>query len=141
MLVVHRSSAKIASTSIRSPSVRRSSLSVPATRSVRLVGCGVSRCLREKASRRRVSSAARSPDAAMFLSCSCWSRDRLSASCSSSTLAMMTIRILLKSCATPPVSWPTASIFCDWRSISSVASLSVTSSRAQATPQAAPDVS
>ncbi len=26
---------------------------------------------------------------------------------------------LLKSCATPPVNWPTASIFCDWRSASS----------------------
>ncbi len=26
---------------------------------------------------------------------------------------------LLKSCATPPVSWPTASIFCDCRSASS----------------------
>ncbi len=31
----------------------------------------------------------------------------------------MTVSRLLKSCATPPVSWPTASIFCDWRSRSS----------------------
>ena len=29
------------------------------------------------------------------------------------------VRRLLKSCATPPVSWPIASIFCDWRSTSS----------------------
>ena len=27
---------------------------------------------------------------------------------------MITCRMLLKSCAMPPVSWPTASIFCDW---------------------------
>ena len=29
---------------------------------------------------------------------------------------MTTVSRLLKSCATPPVSWPTASIFCAWRS-------------------------
>ena len=28
----------------------------------------------------------------------------------------MACSMLLKSCAMPPVSWPTASIFCDWRS-------------------------
>ena len=27
----------------------------------------------------------------------------------------MMVSRLLKSCATPPVSWPTASIFCAWR--------------------------
>ena len=32
----------------------------------------------------------------------------------------MTVSRLLKSCATPPVSWPIASIFCAWRSASSV---------------------
>ena len=32
----------------------------------------------------------------------------------------MPVSRLLKSCAMPPVSWPTASIFCDWRSASSV---------------------
>jgi hypothetical protein len=31
----------------------------------------------------------------------------------------ITMRRLLKSCATPPVSWPMASIFCAWRSTSS----------------------
>ena len=31
---------------------------------------------------------------------------------------------LLKSCAMPPVSWPMASILCDWRSCSSVRSRS-----------------
>ena len=38
---------------------------------------------------------------------------------SSSSEPMMPVRRLLKSCAMPPVSWPTASIFCDWRSASS----------------------
>ena len=32
---------------------------------------------------------------------------------------MMAVRILLKSCATPPASEPMASIFCEWRSCSS----------------------
>ncbi|KRC17935.1 hypothetical protein ASE31_28480 [Acidovorax sp. Root217] len=32
---------------------------------------------------------------------------------------MMPCSRLLKSCAMPPVSWPTASIFCAWRSASS----------------------
>ena len=33
----------------------------------------------------------------------------------------MPVSRLLKSCAMPPVSWPTASIFCAWRSASSAA--------------------
>ena len=41
-------------------------------------------------------------------------RDR-SRSSRTSRLAMMTIRMLLKSWATPPVSWPIASIFTAWR--------------------------
>ena len=36
----------------------------------------------------------------------------------------MTVSRLLKSCAIPPVSWPTASIFCDWRSWSPTSSCS-----------------
>ena len=40
--------------------------------------------------------------------------------CISSRLPMMPASRLLKSCARPPVSWPTASIFCAWRSASSV---------------------
>ena len=42
---------------------------------------------------------------------------------------MMAVSRLLKSCAMPPVSRPTASIFCDWRSASSVASRRAISSR------------
>ena len=47
-----------------------------------------------------------------------------------SRLPMMIVSKLLKSCATPPVSWPTASTFCDWRnrySISSRSEISVSS--------------
>ena len=38
---------------------------------------------------------------------------------SSSACPRITVRWLLKSCAIPPASWPTASIFCDWRARSS----------------------
>ncbi len=38
-----------------------------------------------------------------------------------SRLPMMIVRRLLKSCAMPPVSCPTASIFCAWRSVASAA--------------------
>ena len=37
-----------------------------------------------------------------------------------SALASMIVRMLLKSCAMPPVSWPTASIFCACKSCSLV---------------------
>ena len=45
----------------------------------------------------------------------------------SSALPMITASRLLKSCATPPVSWPIASIFCAWRSCASSCSRSVRS--------------
>ena len=41
---------------------------------------------------------------------------------------MMMVSRLLKSWAMPPVSWPIACIFCDWRNCSSMARRSVTSS-------------
>ena len=55
--------------------------------------------------------------------------DRRAASCISSRSAapMMLIRMLLKSCATPPASRPIASSFCDCRSCSSSARRSVMS--------------
>ena len=46
---------------------------------------------------------------------------------SRSAAPMMLIRMLLKSCATPPASRPIASSFCDWRSCSSSARRSVMS--------------
>lgn len=56
--------------------------------------------------------------ATMYLSTSLrrpWVRRRLI----SSSAPEIPASRLLKSCARPPVSWPTASIFCDWRSCSS----------------------
>ncbi len=50
-------------------------------------------------------------------------------SAASRALPMMTVSRLLKSCATPPVSWPTASIFCAWRSCASASRSAVTSRR------------
>ena len=44
-----------------------------------------------------------------------------------SMLPRMTVSMLLKSCAMPPDSRPTASIFCAWRSACSVASRRLTS--------------
>ena len=57
--------------------------------------------------RRRAPPAAAKP---LSFSSSCGSR-----SCSA-VLPRMTVRMLLKSCATPAASRPTASIFCAWRS-------------------------
>ena len=50
----------------------------------------------------------------------------------------MIVSRLLKSCATPPVSWPTASIFWDWRSASSAWRRSVMSTASGSTPVMAP---
>ena len=49
------------------------------------------------------------------------------ASASRSMVPVMTVSMLLKSCAMPPVSWPTASIFWDCRLRSSAAIVSVRS--------------
>ena len=88
--------------------------------------CGSSGWRREKASRRWVSVAARSAPTRALPSARTirgspasptWRR-------AASTLPVMTVSRLLKSWAMPPVSWPTASIFCDWRSASSACSRS-----------------
>ena len=86
-------------------------------------GLGSSGCRREKASRRWVSAAARLADVTAPIDDSAGSRSsRPSASrfCARSSDPTMPCSRLLKSWAMPPVSWPTASIFCDWRSASSV---------------------
>ena len=46
----------------------------------------------------------------------------------------MTWRMLLKSCAMPPVSWPVASIFWPWRSAISSRSFSVMSTQRTTAP-------
>ena len=47
---------------------------------------------------------------------------------------MMIASRLLKSCARPPVSWPTASIFCEWRNCSRWVSASRRSVRSRTMP-------
>src|ERR1700733_12291648 len=87
-----------------------------------------SNCLRLKASNRRVSVAARS--AACWIECtlSCSGPSLSNSSSNTSVYPLITISRLLKSCATPPASLPTASIFCAWRSCSSSCRRSVMSS-------------
>ena len=102
------------------------------------IACGANVCWRENASKRLVNVTARCAP------CTAISRPRTirAAAADGGTSAMYrpimssppitTVSRLLKSCATPPVSWPTASIFCAWRSDSSAfwrASFSASSSR------------
>ena len=83
---------------------------------------GLSACLREKASSWRVRSEARCDGLADLARGGSATRGvELLLLLRASALARITIRMLLKSCAMPPVSWPTASIFCDWRSCSATA--------------------
>ena len=101
--------------SMRGPSVGATSASSTGRRSCSDSTSGCSGCRRAKASNWRVS---RSPEVtARPMAASC----RLPASDGSTRrsrcrLLLMTISRLLKSCATPPVSRPSASSFCTWRS-------------------------
>ena len=76
--------------------------------------CGRNVCLRENASSCRTSVAAR---VAFCLICMMSWNDGSVGLCALSrkSLAIMIAdSTLLKSCAMPPASWPTMSIFCDW---------------------------
>ena len=98
--------------SMRGPSVGATSASSIGRRSCSDSTSGCSGCRRAKASSWRVS---RSPDATarpMAASCRLPSSDG-SPRRSRCRLLLMTISRLLKSCATPPVSRPSASSFCD----------------------------
>ena len=99
-----------------SPMVRRSMVAERVTISLSSMLRACSGCLRANASMRWVSCAPR--EAASSIACTIGASfgSLPTESVSSSVMPMMTVRMLLKSCATPPVSWPTASIFCDWRS-------------------------
>ena len=104
---------------------RRRNSQMPPTSLLASIDFGSSGCWRENASSRLVSVAARrTPSSAMSLprTMRAVAGEASSAgSCRpimSSPPSMMVSR-LLKSCATPPVSWPTASIFCACRSGSS----------------------
>ena len=81
---------------------------------------------RAKDSRRRVSAAARVAPSIALLRCIITSRrGPLRRRSARSMPPTTTASMLLKSCAMPPVSWPTASIFWTWRSWASAASRSL----------------
>ena len=113
-----------------SPRVRRSRSDMPVTRrvdgdrsSARAAGCARRRAGDGRAARRARRRAA--PTLASRSSAGSLRSARRR--CSDSILPVMTVSRLLKSCAMPPVSWPIASIFCAWRSRSSLARRSVMS--------------
>ncbi len=87
--------------------------------------CGSSACWREKASSRLVRVAARCAPCSAISLARVMRATAADGGRSGSWRPIMSrppstmVRRLLKSCATPPVSWPTASIFCAWRSDSS----------------------
>ena len=123
----HASSSNTNSISTCSPSVRCSSFAVSMISVLTSVSFGSSGCLRANASRCWVRSAPREAASSIIrvMAASCGSP--LTASARISIVPVMTVRMLLKSCAMPPVSWPTASIFSACLIRSSAAILSVRS--------------
>ena len=122
-----RFSSSFVSTRIARPSVARSRSPMPRTTWFRSTSTGVSACLRENASNWRTRSAPRPAVCRIIASrraCAGWSPNRL---CSISALPVIDASRLLKSCATPAVSRPTAAMVCAWRSRSSVCRRAVTS--------------
>ncbi len=77
---------------------------------------GLSCWRREKARSWRVRLRPRSAACRTAFSCRCCRGSFSSLRASMSMLPRITVSRLLKSCATPPVSWPTASIFWAWAS-------------------------
>ena len=116
----HRSGASAMRISMSSRRVRQSMRCIESIRRLQLICDGCSICRRLNASSRRVSSAPRSP-AVAIMSAACFRSGRaLRAMLRVSALPTTTVRRLLKSCASPPESWPTASIFWACASCSSV---------------------
>src|SRR5580704_87661 len=104
--------------SISSPSSTGIILFTSAITAFKSSTCGCSTCMRLNASSCRVSAVARS---AAFFTCitlCCTGLKLPSFSSSKSLCPLITVSKLLKSCATPPASLPTASIFCECLSCS-----------------------
>ena len=80
----------------------------------RSIDLGCSTCRRLKASSWRVSVAARVAASRIWMMSSRRASLGSVPSSSSSTLQLIAVSRLLKSCAMPPASCPTASSFCDW---------------------------
>ena len=106
-----------------SPISRRSIGSTPRTTRVQVEHLGLEHLLRLNASSCRVSRAARSRRVVRSPRASSRTARRVGQRVEREARvpAVMTVSRLLKSCATPPASWPTASIFCDCRSCASSA--------------------
>jgi len=114
--------------SILAGKVRLSSSAMSRASSVTSTMVGDSVCWRAKASRLRVSVPPRWAASSAGLSRRSNSGSRPSSrSVASSRLPCTTARRFPKSCAMPPVSLPIASIFCAWRSLSSIERCSVMS--------------
>ena len=112
-----------------SPIERPSSSDMSCTSRLMSTDFTSSGCWRENASRRCTNVAARS-EAWRELASQPRTRSGPSSRRSArSRLPMMAVSRLLKSCAMPPVRRPTASIFCAWRSFSSVSSRRAISAR------------
>ena len=121
-----------------SPRMRCNILARWATISFRSNWRGCMTCRRLKARSWRVRLAARSAEALMPARYSRASGGRFSVVPTSSASIMIAARMLLKSCATPPASWPMASIFCDWRNCASSCRCSVMSSAVPTTRRISP---
>jgi hypothetical protein len=107
-----------------SPSVGRSNFAVSRISMLMSVSRGCSGCRRAKASKCWVRSAPRAAASSIILVIAASRGSFPTASARISIVPVMTVRMLLKSWAKPPVSWPTASIFSDCRMRSSAAILS-----------------
>src|SRR5881409_2592462 len=126
-LTVPAAGSREVASSTSSPSSRRSIRSMFATTALTSSTLGPSTWRRLNASSCRVSSAARSP-AFRISSASSRRASPAGVLCNSSWVEpRMAVSRLLKSCAMPPASCPTASIFCDWRSCSSSCRCALTS--------------
>ncbi len=132
--------ASTVSIMIVSARVRRSISDTPLMSAFTETGFGCSGWRREKARSCWVRMAAR--EEAISAEFTSWRRAASSRSasrrCNVSRLPPITVSRLLKSCATPPVSCPTASSFCDWRARSSASRFSVRSRVILAKPSSRP---
>ncbi len=115
------------SISICLPSVGASSLTTSSTRALTSVSSGRNGCFLAKASRFAVSCDARSAASLIILAIDASAGSCLTPSARISIVPVITVSMLLKSWAMPPVNCPTDSIFCAWNNCSSAARFAVMS--------------
>ena len=119
------SSASSVRSTMSSPIMRASIEPEPATTERRSSTRGAMSCCRLKASSWCVRAAARQAALSVSISQRCARASGETSRNASARLPVIAVSRLLKSCATPPASRPTASIFCDCRSRASSATRSV----------------